>query len=259
MRTKLLITMLLVLLSLPALALYQADFPIQAVGKTYVAVTRLKKDGSLFGRSSTKFQRVNYEGADYLVSTSQTSGTIQGKPFTSETVKYFSIENGKISSYSIKGSNKLNGQPWTDCTISFDWPTLYAVVSYRDWVKNERVNKTIRLTKMMVPIQDLDLYLSTLPARKVRSEKMTALLPNGQTFGFLLKLADQPETLTVKGKEVGCRRIELKPDLGLISNLIPNVNYWVRNEPPYELVRYSGAISGPGSPDVIQDIEAKEE
>ena len=257
MKSRCFSTLLIALLTaLPAAALYRFEFPSGLIGRTYTAETRLKKDNSPCGRSTTKFEKTAYGGKDYLVLTSRATGTIQDKPFTSEIVRYFLLESGRISSYSIKGQTTSNGQPWTDYTISFDWPGLAAAIEYRDFQKKENVNKSVRIEPSMVAIQDLDLYLPSLPARGLKEEKLKALLPNGQTFGFLLKLVDRPETLDIKGQTVSARRIELKPDLGLLSIVIPNVNYWVRNEPPYELVRYSGLISGPGSPDVVQEIAA---
>jgi hypothetical protein len=244
----------LLLINLPASALYNFDFPANMIGRRYAAETRLKKDGSLFGQSVTKFEKLAYEGKTYLVMSSQSSGTIQSKPFSSTLVRYFLLADGKITSYSLRGETKSTEKPWTDYDIRFNWQALTVRVIYNDYSKKEKVDKTVRIGPDTVAIMDLDLYLTSLPSRKVKEEKLKALLPNGQTFGFLLKLTDQSETITVKGSSVLARRIELKPDLGLISAVIPNVNYWVSSEPPHTLVRYSGQISGPGSPDVVQEI-----
>ena len=244
----------LFILDLPATALYQFDFPAGMIGRRYAAETRLKKDSSLFGESTTMFEKLAYQGKNYLVVSSQSSGTIQNKAFTSTLIRYFLLADGMITSYSLKGETRSEGKPWTDYDLRFDWPNRIVSVAYNDYAKKEKVNKTVRLEPALVAIMDLDLYLTSLPARSVKEEKLKALLPNGQTFGFLLKLIDRPEAVTVKGKSLLARRVEIKPDLGLISAVIPNVNYWLNNAPPYELVRYSGSISGPGSPDVIQEI-----
>ncbi len=241
-------------MTLPAAALYQFAFPAELIGRQYTAQTRLSKDGSPFGESTTKFEKLLYQGKTFLVVTGRSSGTIQGKAFASRVVRYFLLADGRITSYSLQGETKSDSQPWTDYDIRFNWANLTALVKYNDYQKKEKISKTVPLQPQLVAITDLDLYLSSLPARGVREEKLKALLPNGQTFGFLLKLAAGPATVTSQGRSVAARRIELKPDLGLISNFIPNVNYWVKAESPYELVRYAGAISGPGSPDVIQEI-----
>jgi hypothetical protein len=246
--------LLLFALALPAAALYQFDFPAKMIGQRYASETRLKKDGSLFGQSTVKFEQLAYQGKNYLVMTGRSAGTIQGKAFTSTLIRYFLLADGKITSYSLKGETRSAGKPWTDYDLRFDWQNNSVQVVYNDYVRKEKANKRVPLERAMVAIMDLDLYLSSLPARKIKEEKLKALLPNGQTFGLLLKLIDQPETVTVKGKPLPARRIELRPDLGLISAVIPNVNYWLNSQPPYELVRYSGLISGPGSPDVVQEI-----
>lgn len=254
MKIPIVIAVAVLVFRLPAFALYQFDFPAEMIGQRYAAETRLKKDGSLFGQSTTKFEKLAYQGKTYLVMTSRSSGTMQGKPFTSALIRYFLLADGKITSYSLKGETRSDGKPWTDYDLRFDWPGRSVRVDYNDYVRKEKVGKTVPLEPALVAVMDLDLYLSSLPARGVRAEKLKALLPNGQTFGFLLKLTDQPETVTVKGRSLLARRVELKPDLGLISAVIPNVNYWLDNEPPHELVRFAGPISGPGSPDVFQEI-----
>lgn len=235
----------------PAFAVYRFDLPKGLIGRTFETETRLKKDGSLLGRSTTIFEQKSYKGRQFLVITGRSNGTIDGKGFSSEISRNYALNDGKITADSIKGTTKTGEKPWTDYYIGFDWKSLTARVIYKDFEKNDAVDKSVALDTKMVAIQDLDLYLSSMMARNMREEKLKALLPNGQTFSFLIKMSGQPETLVVKGENIACRRIELKPDLGLLNIIIPNVNYWVRNEPPYELIRYSGLLSGPGSPDVV--------
>lgn len=233
--------------------LYGFDLPKELVGRTYGTDILLKKDGSLLGRSVTKFEQRYYKGRGFLVINGRSSGTVDKKPFASEVSRTFLIDGGKIVPYSIKGTTKTGGKIWTDYFLGFDREGKTARVTYRDFEKNETADKTVALDADMIAIQDLDLYFSSLPGRNISEERLKALLPNGQTFWFLIKMSPQPETVTVKGADIVCRRIELKPDLGLLNIIIPNVNYWVRNESPYELVRYSGLLSGPGSPDVIME------
>lgn len=235
----------------PAFAVYRFDIPKGLVGSTFENETRLKKDGSLIGRSTARAEQRSYKGKKFLVITGRSSGTIDGKDFTSEISRNYALNDGKITADSIKGTTKTGGNIWTDYFVSFDWKNMTARVIYKDFEKNEAVDKNVGIDAKMVAIQDLDFYLSSMVSRNIMEEKLKALLPNGQTFGFLIKMSDQPETLTLRGQNIVCRHIELKPDLGLLNIIIPNVNYWVRNEPPYELVRYSGLLSGPGSPDVV--------
>ena len=243
----------------PASAVYRFDMPKELIGRTFETETRLKKDGSLIGRSTAKAELRSYKSRQFLVITGRSDGSIDGKKFTSDISRNFVIDDGKITADSIKGSTKTSGKPWTDSYIGFDWKNMTARVTYKDFEKNDSIDKSVVLDIKMVAIQDLDLYLSSMMARNIREEKLKTLLPNGQTFWFLIKMSDLPETLTVKGQNIVCRHIELKPDLGLLNIIIPNVNYWVRNETPYDLIRYSGLLSGPGSPDVvIETVKAAE-
>ncbi len=241
-----------------AAALYGFDLPKELIGRTYETDIILKKDGSLLGKSSAKFEQRYYKGKGFLVITGRSGGTVDKKPFASEVSRTFLMDGGKIVPYSIKGTTKTGGKIWTDYFLAFDREAMTARVTYKDLEKNETADKTVALDANMIAIQDLDLYFSSLPGRNISEERLKALLPNGQTFWFLIKMSPQPETVSVKGENIVCRRIELKPDLGLLNIIIPNVNYWVRNEPPYELVRYSGLLSGPGSPDVIMETVRSE-
>jgi len=238
--------------------LYRFDLPKELIGRTYGTDIILKKDGSLLGRAITKFEKRYYKGKEFLVITGRSGGTVDKKPFASEVSRTFLMDAGKIVPYSIKGTTKTGGKIWTDYFLGFDREGMTARVTYKDFEKNEAADKTVALDANMIAIQDLDLYFSSLPGRNISEERLKALLPNGQTFWFLIKMSPQPETVTVKGENIVCRRIELKPDLGLLNIIIPNVNYWVRNKPPYDLVRYSGLLSGPGSPDVIMETVRSE-
>jgi len=220
----------------------------------YSAETRLKKDNSLFSQSETRFQKIRDNGTNFLVQSSASTGTIEGKTFTSQLTTYYLQDGDKLSTYSIQGETRSGGQPWTDYLLSYDWENMSARVIYHDLQKKSSVNKFVSLKKGPLAVTELELYLTTLPTRQIDQERIELLLPNGQTIGMFLKLAAVPETITTKSQARKCYRVEVKPDLGLISQLIPNVNYWLSLEPPYELVRYSGLLGGPGSPDIIQDI-----
>lgn len=235
-------------------ALYLFKIPEGLIGRTYITETRLKSDGSFLGRSVTRFENRSYKGRDYIVVTASSSGKIDGQDFTSEVSRTFLFAEGAITSYSIKGSANIGGEPGTSYDIRFDWDKMSASVAYNDFEKNERTSKSVAIDRKMIAIQDLDLYLSSLPSQNIREENLKALLPNGQTFGFLIKMTERPEPISVKERSFLCRRVEVKPDLGFISFVIPNVNYWINSEPPHEMIRYSGLLSGPGSPDVV--IEA---
>ncbi|HTY13569.1 MAG TPA: hypothetical protein VMD02_05220 [Candidatus Omnitrophota bacterium] len=254
-RRSLAAIILISVLAAPVLGLYRFDFPPDLIGSKFYAETRLKKDGSFFGRSTTTFEKVNGKGGEHLVVNGKAEGTLNGKAFDSETVRDFILENGRITSSSIKGKTVVSGEVSSEYSMDFDWQKMSAAVDFFDHQKNQHISKTVPIGPDLVAVQELDLYLCSLPARNARDVKLKALLPNGQTFGFIFKLAERPETLTIDGGQMVCRKIELKPDLGLISVFIPSVYYWVKDEPPYLLVRFSGMIGGPGSPDVIQDIK----
>lgn len=245
MKKYLLAVLALSIIALPALALYQADFAPELVGKKFVSTTRLKQTGEVAGRGETTFGKTTSNGKDYIVIKNQSSIKISGHTYASRATRYYTYENGKITVYSIEGETKKDGKAYQDYRASFDWTNKTANVSFNDLEKKDTQKKLINITTRMILVQDLELYLSMLAARGAKEDNVKAIVPSGVTFGMIIKVA---------GREDGLIRMELKPDLGLISYVIPNVNYWLSAAPPYTLVRYAGLLSGPGSPDVVLEV-----
>jgi len=251
---KSLALLLVVAIGLPALALYRAGFSPDLIGKKISSITRLKDTGEAVGKGESQIGRTVSGGKDFIVMKNEGSIRIKEHTYTSRVTKYYTYENGTITIYSIEGVTDKDGQPYQNYRNSFDWPNRLLSVSFNDLEKKETKKKTLALTDRMISVQDLEIYLSTLPARGLKEGSVKAFVPDGTSFGLLLKVAGGREMIKVNGREVACIRVELKPDLGLLSAVIPNVNYWLRATPPYTLVRYVGLLSGPGSPNVIQEV-----
>jgi len=245
MKRYLLIVLFISLAALPALALYQVDFAPELIGKKFVSITKLKQTGEVAGRGETTFGKTTSNGKDYIVIKNASSIKISGHVYASRATRYYNYENGKITVYSIEGETKKDGKAYQDYRANFDWTNKTANISFNDLEKKDTQKKLINITTRMILVQDLELYLSALAARGVKQDSVKAIVPSGVTFGMLIKVA---------GKEDGLIRMELKIDLGLLTIVIPNVNYWLSAEPPYSLVRYAGLLSGPGSPDVVLEV-----
>lgn len=245
MKHQILAFLLLSFIVSPVLALYQADFAPELIGKKFISITKLKQTGEVAGRGETTFGKTTSNGKDYIVIKNASSIKISGHTYASRATRYYTYENGKITIYSIEGETKKDGKAYQDYRASFDWANKTANISFNDLEKKDSQKKLINITTRMILVQDLELYLSTLAARGVKQDNVKAIVPSGVTFGMMIKVA---------GREDGLIRMELKPDLGLISYVIPNVNYWLSAAPPYSLVRYAGLLSGPGSPDVVLEV-----
>ena len=243
---QLLIIASLIIVSSTSFAYYQLPFPTELIGKEYRAETREKVSGKLLGESRIKIGRTG----NYVVIVGQATGTYSGKKIDSLVTRYFTLNNGLASIYFISGEVSKDGKPWQSYTNQFDWPNLTVAINYLDREKNERKVKSVKLTDKMVNVTELDLLAASLPARGVKTDKVKVLVPDGTTFGMDLKQADGQEEIG----GVTCYRIELKIDLGLISFVIPNVNYWVTAAKPYRYLRYAGLLGGPGSPDIVQNV-----
>jgi hypothetical protein len=245
MRQLCLIASLLVL-SFPSFAYYQLPFPTELIGQEYRAETREKVGGKLLGESRIKIGRTG----NYLVIVGQSTGTYGGKKIDSLVTRYFTLNNGLASIYFVSGEVSKDGRPSQSYTNRFDWPNKVVAIDYLDREKNERKVKNVPLTARFVNVSELDLLAASLPARGLKTDKVKVLVPDGTTFGMDLKQADGQEKID----GVACYRIELKIDLGLISFVIPNVNYWVTTAKPYRYLRYAGLLGGPGSPDIVQNV-----
>lgn len=248
------ILVLFTMLCAPASALFQAAYPLENIGKEMVFESRLRKNGELLGSGSMTASRQRYEGKDFVVIKTNGQGrTPKGEPVATNRTAYYLIENGLLTVRSQQSATSKEGKPFMVSRADFDWKKGEANFEFTNFEKSQSETKTVRLSPETVLVQDLTIYTQNMLIKGEKERTVMAVVPTGTSFNMKIKVLDEPETINVRGKERACYRVEMKPDLGLISLLIPNVNYWFSAEEPHDFLRYEGLQSGPGSPDIVQE------
>jgi hypothetical protein len=257
---RIVIIILCLTLALPTLALYQVSVPKEDIGREIVLETRLKENGQWIGTTRSRLKKQRYKNEEFLVAISSVDGKDKkGRPALSNGIAYFKLDGDKINLYSLSGQTSIEGKPAFDFKATFNWETMTARLNYNNYLDNKAADKSVELTENSIMVQNLTGYARNMIAEKKKETTVKTIVPSGDTFGMKIKVVYEPEEILIKKKRYNTYRVEMKPDLGLLSLVIPNVNYWFRADPPYDFLRYEGLQSGPGSPDIIQERVYKEE
>ena len=187
MRFFLLISILFACFSVPTYAYYQLPFPDQLIGQQYQVETRDKKSNQLLGTSKIKISQLG----KYIVIDGQATGNYNGQKIDSRVTRYFTIDSGLATIYYISGEVSKNNEPWQRYTNQFDWTNMMVAIDYLDREKNQRKTKNLPITKNLITVQDLDLFAASLPARDLRSDNIKIIVPDGTTFGMMVKQAKE--------------------------------------------------------------------
>lgn len=228
-----------------ALALFSVKIPDLAAGDRSAYETRLKESGKLAGSSERDVQKARYADRDYfVVKTTGRAELDNGDKLTSLTTAYYLINpDGSVNVYSHEGASKKNGQPFTYVKITFDWPGRVAGLLFKNLEKKQTKTKTIELTENTVYASDLPPYLQAIVRNNRPAGKFKLIIPTGDTYNM---------TYQAEAQENNAIRVDLKPDLGIFSGLIPTITFWFQAEAPHQFIRYEGPQSGPFSPIVVE-------
>lgn len=237
---------LLCALAASAPALYNVKVPDLVAGSHSAYETRLKESDKLAGSSEREVQKARYGGRDYFVV--KTIGRAEreniGKLTTLTTAYYLINPDGSVSVYSYEGESTKNGQPFTYFKLTFDWPARAAGWLFKFPEKKLTKAKTIELTENTVYASDLAPYLQACLQSDRLSGKLKLIIPTGDTYNM---------TYQIKAPENNAIRVDLKPDMGIFSGIIPTIAFWFQAAAPHQFVRYEGPESGPFSPTIVQE------
>jgi len=241
----LIIFIFLWILPITSSALYGINNPALVAGDKSTYETRLKESGKLAGSSEREVQKARYAGRDYFVVKTIGQAEINnGDKLTSLTTSYYQINSdGSINVYSHEGESKKNGQPFSYVKITFDWPSRVAGLLFENLDKKQTKTKTIELTDNTVYTSDLAPYLQACVQNKRQAGKLKLIIPTGDTYNMIFQ---------IKSDSDNSFRVDLKPDLGLLSGIIPSITFWFQGEAPHHFIRYEGPQGGPFSPIVVE-------
>ncbi len=227
-------------------SLYQ--IPLQKISLKPVKINIYKKDDlSLISEEIITSQILNNR---LIVS------TVDNRRDKNETTKskitYNISKDKKITVLSSLGETTRDNAPYSTFNIDFNWENNEAY--FTTTKDGKRLSKTIKLTPKTVLSQSSAFYMGYIISLGKKEDSFTMIIPSGDTFNFFAKTNYSISTVEVGGNDIPCYKIDLKPDLGLLSSVIPSSAFYFTANPPYSFVRYEGLERGPSSPNVIQQI-----
>jgi hypothetical protein len=98
------------------------------------------------------------------------------------------------------------------------------------------------------------IYFQNLIADKITDNDFTLITPVGNSYSMHAKVSLTPENITIQGKNLSCFRVDMKPNLGFLAAILPNMAFYFMTTPPYDFVRYQGPQESPTSPNIIQEV-----
>src|SRR3989339_347306 len=219
---KNLIFVLLFVLSFSSFAsgLYKIPVPKNLFNTEFSINTYLQENKKLVTEEKTTFQKQTEENGDFLVITSKIKTLDKdGKYFYTTNQANYQLENNKISAYAQTTKINKEATPYQDLSLTFDWADKEAIFNIKD-------------------------------------DKIKMIIPDGNTYGMNIFISYSPENIKIGDKNISCYRVDLKPDMGFLSGIIPVMHFWFSINAPHPFIRYTGLERGPGSPEIIQEISS---
>jgi len=240
----------LLIFTFPAFALYNAPLPKTELNQENKSQILLKSNGKNYGQEKTIIYKHKFKGQDYLlVKTLSRKGKID-----TEMLTYYLLKNNRISVYSDETKNSKNGKLEETILITFDWEDKKAYYTKTNHKNGKTYTKSYKINAKTISTRGLTFYFQNLINAKKKEDKFKMITEDGKIFNMTAWVFYQPEEVKINKKKIGCYRIKIKPDLGWISMVIPDLNFWYKAESPHTFVRYQGLEKGLGTPEIIQEI-----
>lgn len=229
-------------------ALYQADNPGIIFNKNYALTIVLKDSGQTILNEQVKNVR---SGSSVVCEVNAQ------QPGTGKTVKtniFYSLADNKLTTVAETISSSNEGTPLQYIKINFDWNKMTANYSAQDFASGKTTNRTIKLTPKSMLARSSSIYFQNLLAAKKSSDTFSLITPTGDSYSMTANISYAPQTITVKEKNYSCYKVTMKPNMGMLAMVLPEMNFYFETDPPYEFVRYQGPQEGPTSPNIIQEV-----
>lgn len=240
------------LLICPSLALNNTYFPMYFLNSDFSASTTNKSTGAVIENAVYRTQKQTSAGKTYIIVSIKNTRTENSKKIFEKIDRYYLLNGNKVSTYDITLISTKEGRTYQYSKKSFDLTDGLLVSEFVDHSSGKQVSKTFNLTPNLVDYQDLTFYMYDMVMNLVKNRNITLMFPDGGTVPIALSTDYSiVQTTSSNGKQINCYRIGLKPDFGIISNLIPDSGYWFESDPPHRFIKYEGTLRGPGSPNVI--------
>jgi len=214
-----------------------------------VSETRLKDGGELV--SKNEFTVINKGELIIVAGRKDDFDKEKGNIVTYATAEYMILgDDFTFLDYSQKSfrAQKLI----INSTIKYEWRGLVGSFFLEDIENNKTYKKDIDIDGRFIPVQVLSEYLSQKISEKINDVTFKLTFPTGDSIGMKATFSNEPISVEAFGKAYGCYTVEMKPNFGFISGLIPSSKYYFEVASPHRLIRYEGTKGGPGTPDIIQ-------
>lgn len=245
----------LMILSSSAFAVYQTYAPNLKMFDNLVTQTKFADGGKIISNKTLKIKKVAYADETIITSTLKDKGlTEDEKPYTATTITTYSLKDQKLTFHKYTTNTYIDGKLAQKDSLIFDWKKKKAYFKKEDLIKNKTKTKTHDIDAKTVPARSSSFYYQDIIRKKIKEDTFTLIAPDGDTFSMKVKVFADPEVIKTNAEAKKCIKIEMKPDLGLLSMILPTLSFWYDAEPPHEFIRYSGLQKGLGSAHIIENV-----
>ena len=238
-------------LGVPSLALKNTYFPMYFLNADFSSSTTDKSSGAEIERTVYTTQKRASGGKTYIIASIKNTRTENSKKIYEKIDRYYVLNGNKVSTYNITLISTKEGRTYQYSQKSFDWEDGMLVSEFIDYSSGKQVSKTVTLTPNLIDYQDLTFYMYDMVINSAKRRNISLMFPDGGSVPISLSTDYSIQPVTLNGKQINGYRIGIKPDFGILSNLIPDSGYWFESDPPHRFMKYEGTLRGPGSPNVI--------
>lgn len=211
-----------------------------------------KSTGAVRWKSNLSTVRTTFNGKPFIYTEEIGKGKYgKDNAYKTWTVKgYYMIDTNSLSPYEVKLEMKdAKGNQVFALDKSYNYEAKKVICDVNGSSKNFDLNPNTL---------DRDIMGRILPNFPFDSGEDTTfyLVTHEPTlYNITMKLRGK-ETITVKGKDVECYKLELIPDLGalgFVGAFVPKNYFWYTVSKPHRFMRYEGLESGIGTPVIVME------
>lgn len=213
-----------------------------------------KSTGDVRWQSSLTTTRTTFNGKPFIY-TEETGKGRYGKDnaYKTWTVRgYYQIAADALTPYEVKLEMKdTDGKPVFTLDKSYNYEAKKVVCDLNG------STKTFDLNPNTLDRDIMGRLLPNFPFGSGEDTKFYLITHEPALYNITMKLRGK-ETITVKGKDVECYKLELIPDLGalgFVGAFVPKNYFWYTVSKPHRFMRYEGLESGIGTPVIVMESD----
>lgn len=213
-----------------------------------------KSTGDMRWQSSLSTAKMTFNGKPFIYTEEKGKGKY-GKDNTYKTwiVRgYYQIGTASITPYEVKLEMKgADGKPVFVLDKSYNYEAKKVVCDLNG------STKTFDLNPNTLDRDIMGRLLPNFPFESGEDTNFYLVTHEPALYNITMKLRGK-ETITVKGKDTECYKLELIPDLGalgFVGAFVPKNYFWYTVSKPHRFMRYEGLESGIGTPVIVMESD----